>query len=255
MDIYLQHLAMYSLSYALAAILLVSFFESLALLGLILPGTVMMAALGTLIGSGHVGFFPAWGAAGIGAVLGDWLSYFLGRFFKTSLQARPIVQRYAGLLNRVEQGLNRHSVLTILLGRLIGPTRPVVPLVAGMLNLSPYKFALPNIIGCLIWPVIYFFPGILAGVAMTIPADNHNTLFKGLLLSCLGLLWLSSWLAWHWQRRWRFAQHRLPRGLTPANLPWVSTIAMMLTIANVIALAMHPLLSIYGHVLMRVFQL
>jgi len=66
MEVFLQHLISQSLAFTLLAVALVAFLESLALVGLLLPGTVMMATLGALIGSGTLGFYPAWGAGVVG---------------------------------------------------------------------------------------------------------------------------------------------------------------------------------------------
>ncbi|MCV5927765.1 DedA family protein, partial [Escherichia coli] len=82
----------------------------------------------------------------------------------------------------------------------VGPTRPLVPMVAGMLDLPVAKFVLPNIIGCLLWPPLYFLPGILAGAAIDIPADENSASFKWLLLGAALLAWLAGWLCW---RLWR----------------------------------------------------
>lgn len=56
MEAYLQDLITQSLAFTLMVVLLVAFLESLALVGLLLPGTVMMASIGALIGSGKVDF-------------------------------------------------------------------------------------------------------------------------------------------------------------------------------------------------------
>lgn len=61
MQALLEHFITQSTLYSLIAVLLVAFTESLALVGLILPGTVLMAGLGALIGSGELNF---WHAAG-----------------------------------------------------------------------------------------------------------------------------------------------------------------------------------------------
>ena len=60
MQALLEHFITQSVMYSLIAVALVAFLESLALVGLILPGTVMMAGLGALIGSGEVNFWQAW---------------------------------------------------------------------------------------------------------------------------------------------------------------------------------------------------
>ena len=72
-------------------------------------------------------------------------------------------------------------MITILIGRFVGPTRPLVPMVAGC-STCRWPFVLPNIIGCLLWPPLYFLPGILAGAAIDIPADENSASFKWLLL-------------------------------------------------------------------------
>ena len=59
MQALLEHFITQSTVYSLLAVMLVAFLESLALVGLILPGTVMMAGLGALIGGGEVNFWQA----------------------------------------------------------------------------------------------------------------------------------------------------------------------------------------------------
>ncbi|VEI63623.1 Inner membrane protein yabI [Serratia fonticola] len=70
MEAYLQQLITQSLAFTLVVVMLVAFLESLALVGLLLPGTVMMASIGALIGSGQVDFYMAWGAGIVGCLLG-----------------------------------------------------------------------------------------------------------------------------------------------------------------------------------------
>ena len=75
MQALLEHFITQSTVYSLIAVLLVAFLESLALVGLILPGTVMMAGLGALIGSGEVNFWQAWLAGVIGWFVGGRRSF------------------------------------------------------------------------------------------------------------------------------------------------------------------------------------
>lgn len=60
MQALLEHFITQSTVYSLMAVVLVAFLESLALVGLILPGTVLMAGLGALIGSGELSFWHGW---------------------------------------------------------------------------------------------------------------------------------------------------------------------------------------------------
>ena len=85
MQALLEHFITQSTVYSLMAVVLVAFLESLALVGLILPGTVLMAGLGALIGSGELSFWHAWLAGIVGCLLGDWISFWLGWRFKKPL--------------------------------------------------------------------------------------------------------------------------------------------------------------------------
>ncbi len=135
MQALLEHFITQSVMYSLIAVALVAFLESLALVGLILPGTVMMAGLGALIGSGEVNFWQAWLAGIIGCLLGDWISFWLGWRFKAPLHRWSFMKKNKALLDKTEHALHQHSMFTILVGRFVGPTRPLVPMVAGMLDL------------------------------------------------------------------------------------------------------------------------
>lgn len=252
MEAYLLHLLTQSLAFTLFVVMLVTFLESLALVGMLLPGTVMMTSVGALIGSGEVGFYTAWAAATVGCLMGDWLSYFIGRRFKEPLHRWSFLKKHKSLLAKTEHALHNHSMATMLLGRFIGPTRPIVPMVAGMLNLPPVKFALPNVIGCLTWPPLYFFPGILAGVAIDIPPNANSYMFKWLLFIVVMLIWLACWLSWRWWRFGKRSPDRLSKWLSLARLRWVTVLSIIVAIASFIWLHMQPIMPIYRHLLWKV---
>ncbi len=114
MEAWIQHLFTQSLEYALIAVALVTFLESLAFVGLLLPGTVLMASLGALVGSGQIGLYPAWAAGLAGCLIGDWVSYGIGWKFQGPLHRWKYLQKYKGLLDKTEHALHQHSMFTIL---------------------------------------------------------------------------------------------------------------------------------------------
>lgn len=171
-------------------------------MGLILPGTVMMAGLGALIGGGEVNFWQAWLAGIVGCLLGDWISFWLGWRFKEAVAPLVVYEENRALLEKTEHALHQHSMITILIGRFVGPTRPLVPMVAGMLDLPVAKFVLPNIIGCLLYRRSISFrassPGrrLIFRLMKTAPALN-GCYWGG------AAGWLAGWLCW---RLWRSAK-------------------------------------------------
>lgn len=119
---------------------LISLSESLAFIGLLVPGTVIMAAIGTLIGADIIpaGQTIAWAIAG--AVAGDSLSYRLGYHFTDHLRDMWPFRRYPQLLAKGEKFFIDHGGKSVFLGRFVGPIRPIIPVIAGMLRMEPRRF-------------------------------------------------------------------------------------------------------------------
>jgi membrane protein DedA with SNARE-associated domain len=251
MEAYLQHLVSQSMAFTLMVVAIVVFLESLALVGLLLPGTVMMTSVGALIGSGQVNLYYAWLAATAGCFFGDWLSYFLGRCFREPLSNWRLLYRYQSLLHRTRYALQQHSVASVIIGRFVGPARPLVPLVAGMLELPALRFALPNAIACLTWPPVYFLPGILAGVAIDIPADVHSGVFKLVLVMVALSLWFTLWLGWRWFRFGKRSGDK-PVFWSLPRLRMACLCSLVVWVISVLLLAQQPLMPVYRHLLWRV---
>jgi membrane protein DedA with SNARE-associated domain len=70
--------------------------------------------------------------------------------------------------------------------------RAFVPLVAGMLKMSSRHFYVANVLSALVWAPIHVFPGVLAGMAISV-AGPHTT---KVILFILGVLIFAS-IAWH----------------------------------------------------------
>ncbi|PKH22644.1 hypothetical protein CIG19_11730 [Enterobacterales bacterium CwR94] len=252
MEHWLEQLIAQSTGWALAAIALVAFFESLALVGLLLPGTVLMATLGALIGSGQLGLYPAWAAGIVGCLLGDWISFYIGYRFKGPLHRWSFLKKHHAMLTKTEHALHEHSMFTIIIGRFIGPTRPLIPMVAGMLELPVRKFVPPNIIGCVLWPPLYFLPGILAGVAIDVPSAEQGGGFKWLLLAVAVVVWLGLWLGWRGIRAGK-KQDWATRWLPASRLKWLAPFGVACAIAVFIAIQFHPQMPVFRHLLWQVF--
>ncbi len=232
--------------------MLVAFLESLALVGLLLPGTVMMASIGALIGSGQVDFYMAWGAGIVGCLLGDWISYFIGRAFKGPLHRWSFLKKNKAMLDKTEHALHQHSIVTILIGRFVGPTRPLVPMVAGMLESASLQICpaqyhrLPDLAAGL------FLPGILAGVAIDIPASANSALFKWLLFGVVVLFWLAAWLSWRWWREGKRSADKLTRWLTPRRLRLACIASWVGALVCFYYMHQQALMPVYRHLLWKV---
>lgn len=177
-------------------IFLVAFTESLAIVGLFMPGAVLMFAFGMLIGGGQIAFIDAFVWAVLGAVVGDGLSFWLGRHYHQRLKVMWPFRRYPRLIARGSDFFARHGSKSILLGRFVGPVRPIIPAIAGMMEMSSAKFFLVNLLSALLWAPAYLLPGMAFGASLSLAAEVAGRLVI-LLLVLLGLSFLTIWLVRH----------------------------------------------------------
>lgn len=178
------------------ATFLISAGESIALLGTIIPGSVMMTAIGTLAGAGVI---PLWQTiiwAIIGAILGDGISYWLGYHFKDRIRQVWPLNRHPEWLRRGEIFFQKHGSMSVFMGRFIGPVRAMVPLVAGMLGMRPVRFYIANVLSAIVWAPLYMLPGILLGAAsLELPPDIAVHVILVLFLTAL-FFFLCGWIVW-----------------------------------------------------------
>lgn len=168
--------------------------ESLAVVGLIVPGVAMMFAAGALIATGALSFPPICAFAVAGAVVGDGLSFWLGRKYHEQLKAFWPFRTYPGMIDRGVDFFQRFGGRSILFGRFVGPVRAVIPMVAGMLDMPTGRFLLINVISALLWAPAYLFPGMVFGASLELASKVAGRLVV-LLILLLSSLWFVTWLS------------------------------------------------------------
>lgn len=141
---------------------LLAFGESLAVVGLFMPTTALMIAVGGLIGAGVVDPFWIMGWAVVGAAIGDWISYALGRRIGPAAYRRWPLNRHRQMVARTRLFFRRYGFLSIFVGRFLGPIRATVPLVAGIMDMDRRRFQIANITSAILWVPVMFAPGYLA---------------------------------------------------------------------------------------------
>jgi membrane protein DedA with SNARE-associated domain len=151
----------------------VSFAESLAFLSLLVPGWAIMVAGGALAGSGVLDPWPIVLGAIVGAILGDGLSYWIGRKFGPIVPGLWPFRTRRELLRRGYAFFGHWGGISIALGRFFGPVRAIIPLIAGMMSMPPGQFWFWNIASAVVWAPAVVFSGALAAlVAETIWSTN-----------------------------------------------------------------------------------
>ncbi len=183
--------------------------ESLAVVGLVVPGAAMMFGFGALVALGHLDFWSACGWAVVGAVVGDGLSFWLGRALHQRLRLLWPFSRHPRLLARGEAYFLRHGGKSVLFGRFFGPVRAVVPAVAGMMDMPLARFLVVNVVSALLWAPAYLLPGMVFAASLELAAQVTLRLVI-LILLLIVVLWLTVRVV---RGLLRFVQPRMSRWL------------------------------------------
>ncbi|MEZ5843076.1 MAG: DedA family protein [Hyphomicrobiaceae bacterium] len=150
-------------TWAAPAVLALAFGESIAFVSLILPFWGMLVAIGALVGFGEPQFWLIWVAASVGAALGDWVSFWIGRYFKEDVGRIWPLSRHPDLLPRGHVFFERWGPWAIVIGRFFGPLRAAVPLVAGIVDMDRWKFQLANWNSAFLWAFVLLVFGDIIG--------------------------------------------------------------------------------------------
>jgi undecaprenyl-diphosphatase len=173
------------------ALFLTAFLESLALAGIVIPGVAILFAISALAGQTAMPLAAVLIWAGAGAISGDGLSFAIGRRFQGRLNKLWPLNRYPGLIIKGEQFFRRHGGKSVIIGRFVGPVRPIVPLIAGALLMPWRRFLAFNLSSAVGWAPVYILPGYLVGSAMAsdIKPPPHFYLVLAISLLVLTLVY------------------------------------------------------------------
>lgn len=185
------------------AIFLVACLECLAIAGIVVPGTVLLFAITMLAGSGALGLGETMLLAYIGGLSGDFMSYLLGRHFHQNIRRLPLLRTHPQWIARAELYFSQYGAVSLLIGRYIGPLRPILPMVAGMLDMPLLRFLLISLLASAGWAVAYVLPGWAAGAALRLPLPEGFWPDAAVAAVLLAILVGAS--AWTCSREWRHA--------------------------------------------------
>jgi len=144
-------------------VFLIALTESLVIVGLVVPGTVLMFGVGTLVGTGVLDVKLVLFLAFIGAVIGDGISFWFGATYREQISDFWPFKNNPQILEKGKAFFARHGGKSVFFGRFVGPVRPVIPAVAGMMHMPAKTFFTINIISAAGWAPFYLVPGILFG--------------------------------------------------------------------------------------------
>ncbi len=172
------------------AVLLFSLLESLAFVGVVVPGALFVVFAGSLAAKGYFDLGDLVWFAAAGAILGDGISFRMGkgsfiRFREDNRIFKP------ALLERGKDFFARHGGKSVFLGRFVGLIRAVIPFVAGMSGMDAKRFYLWNVASGILWAATHLLAGYFLGQAWR-AVEIWSTRF-GVVLAATLLLALCAW--------------------------------------------------------------
>lgn len=176
-----------------ALVFVVALLESLVLIGILLPGVMILFGVGALIGIGVMDMLPIWLSATAGAFTGDAVSYALGRHYRERLLEKWPFSKFPNVMQRGRNFFDRHGEKSVFAGRFIGPLRPIIPVVVGILDMKPSRFLVTDFAASVAWVPAFLLPGVLFGASLEVASEYAGRLTVVLII-ILVALWATWWL-------------------------------------------------------------
>lgn len=170
------------------AIFVTACVECLAIAGIIVPGTVLLFAVAVLAGSGAFTLGETLLLGFLGGMLGDALSYTIGKYFHQNIRRLPVLRHHPEWIGRAEIYFQRYGIASLLVGRFIGPLRPMLPMVAGMFDMPLPRFIAVSLVAGAGWSVAYLLPGWATGAALRLPLPEGFWMDAGIIAAGLAIL-------------------------------------------------------------------
>jgi len=139
--------------------------ESIAMIGLVVPGSTLIVCAGFLTAHGQGQLGGVMTAAGLGALAGDSISYVLGARLGYGFLRSRLFRKRLELIRKAEMFFLDHGGKSLFLGRFAGPLRGLTPFMAGSAHLEPAKFYGYTLFSCLAWGPAYAGVGALGAAS------------------------------------------------------------------------------------------
>lgn len=206
---------------------LIAFLESLAIIGIFVPGSIIIVLAGFFAAQGKGDPYFLMGVAALGSFLGDALSYWLGARFGTAMLNSRLMARRADLLKRARGFFIHHGGKSVFFGRFVGLLRPFIPMIAGSAQMPVGLFGLYAFISAILWGLAYPGLGFFFGASWQ-RVQLWTGRFSLLILVLAGLLILNH-LFWRYAfpllkkmtlRLWQHAENQAAKLVDSALSRW-----------------------------------
>ena len=170
--------------------------ESMLVLGVLIPTTVVLFAAGALVAFGVFDYGLMVAVATAGAMTGDYLNFWIGRRYGERVFESKWAQRYPEAIRRSRELMHGHEIKGLFIGRYFGLARPFIGALAGAHGMPVLRFLLIELVSCLTWAAGFILIGLVFSASLALAAEVATRLTV-LIVVILALIWLGFWLSSH----------------------------------------------------------
>jgi membrane protein DedA with SNARE-associated domain len=179
--------------WALVVTFLAAIIEAVAVIGTVIPGTfIVMGVVGAAAAAGQP-MLPFLAVAFAGAVIGDFVSYWVGFRYRFTVRGWWPLAKRPQLMEGADRFFERYGSYSVALCRFIPVLRSLVPLVAGIAGMKRRRFLIANVSSALVWAPAHVCPAQLAGLSLDRlrAGDWESAALLGAgVLACCVAVWL-----------------------------------------------------------------
>ncbi|MBY0612298.1 MAG: DedA family protein [Beijerinckiaceae bacterium] len=132
-------------------VFLIGLAKSLAIVSLLVPGVVILVAIGALAAASGQPLWHIVLADGLGATLGYALSFWAGRYWSESILTGGPLARYPQAIARSQAFFEKYGVYSVFLGHFFGPVRAFIAIIAGVSRMRELPFQVANVTSGFLW--------------------------------------------------------------------------------------------------------
>ncbi|MGQ9883297.1 DedA family protein [Serratia marcescens] len=183
-DVHLAELVAQYGMWVYAILFLILFCETGLVVTPFLPGDSLLFVAGALaaLPTNDLNVHTMVALMVVAAILGDAVNYTIGRLFGEKLFSNPNSKIFRrSYLDKTHQFYEKHGGKTIILARFVPIVRTFAPFVAGMGHMSYRHFAAYNVIGALVWVLLFTYAGYLFG-DLPVVQENLKLLIVGIII-------------------------------------------------------------------------
>jgi membrane-associated protein len=176
------------------------FLERSILVGLVVPGEVVLAIGGIFASRGDLTLWVVILVGALAGVSGESTGFWVGRRFGRSILRKiPFLRKLDERMDEVDELFDRHGGKAVAIGRYAVGAGALVPIVAGMGRMPYRKFLLFDVPAATVWAVGVGLVGYFLGANLGL-VDKVLSRFGLVMLGLVAVL-LGAWILWKRHRR------------------------------------------------------